>query len=181
VLNTNTGYKLIGRDANNCVNTDSVNIMVNPLPFKPVIYANKNYLQSNYSTGNQWFTGPVKIDTAIAQTFYPPVNGSYAVEYTNSKGCKATSDVYDFRYYSLTSTNYKNQFNIYPNPIAKQGRLFFEEPVIGSIQIYNALGQKVFEQNASSAEVSFIELDLNTTGLYWIKLGREGVYSFVVE
>jgi hypothetical protein len=181
VLNTNTGYKLIGRDANNCVNTDSVNIMVNPLPFKPVIYANKNYLQSNYSLGNQWFTGAVKIDSATAQTFYPPVNGSYAVEYTNSKGCKATSDVYDFRYYSLTSTNYKNQFNIYPNPIAKQGRLFFEEPVIGSIQIYNALGQKIFEQNASSVGVSFIVLDLNTTGLYWIKLGREGVYSFVVE
>jgi hypothetical protein len=81
----------------------------------------------------------------------------------------------------LTSTNYKKQFNVYPNPIAKQGRLFFEEPVIGSIQIYNALGQKIFEQNASSAGVNFIELDLNTTGLYWIKLGREGVYSFVVE
>jgi hypothetical protein len=181
VLNTNTGYKLIGRDANNCVNTDSVTIVVNTLPFKPVIYANKNYLQSNYSAGNQWFMGAIKIDSATAQTFYPPVNGSYAVEYTNSKGCKATSDVYDFRYYSLTSTNYKNQFNIYPNPIAKQGRLFFEEPVIGSIQIYNALGQKIFEQNASSVGVSFIVLDLNTTGLYWIKLGREGVYSFLVE
>jgi hypothetical protein len=181
VLNTNTGYKLIGRDANNCVNTDSVNIMVNPLPFKPVIYANKNYLQSNYSLGNQWYTGSVKIDSAIAKTFYPPVNGSYAVEYTNSKGCKAISDVYDFRYYSLTSANYKKQFNIYPNPIARPGRLFFEEPVIGSIQIYNAMGQKIFEQNASSEGVNFIELDLNTTGLYWIKLGREGVYSFVVE
>jgi hypothetical protein len=181
VLNTNTGYKLIGRDANNCVNTDSVTIVVNTLPFKPVIYANKNYLQSNYSAGNQWFMGAIKIDSATAQTFYPPVNGSYAVEYTNSKGCKATSDVYDFRYYSLTSTNYKNQFNIYPNPIAKQGRLFFEEPVIGSIQIYNALGQKIFEQNASSVGVRFIVLDLNTTGLYWIKLGREGVYSFLVE
>jgi hypothetical protein len=181
VLNTNTGYKLIGRDANNCVNSDSVTIVVNPLPFKPVIYANKNYLQSNYSTGNQWFSRAVKIDSAIAQTFYPPVNGSYAVEYTNSKGCKAISDVYDFRYYSLTSANYKKQFNIYPNPIARQGKLFFEKPVSGLIQIYDVLGQKVFEQNASSEGINFIELDLNTTGLYWIKLGREGVCSFVVE
>jgi hypothetical protein len=81
----------------------------------------------------------------------------------------------------LNSEQYGFSNNVYPNPIKMQGRLFFEEPVSGLIQIYDAFGQKVFEQNASIEGVSFIELDLKTAGLYWIKLGREGVYGLMVE
>jgi len=182
VLNANTGYKLIGRDANNCVNTDSVYIVVNPLPFKPVIYANKNYLQSNYSTGNQWYTGSVKIDSATAQTFYPPVNGSYAVEYTNAKGCKSISDVYDFRYYSLTSTNYSKQFKVYPNP--SSGILLFENQSndILTIQVIAGDGKLVYTNKNLQAGISEINLEYLGSGIYTVLLsGQSGGASVLVS
>ena len=174
VLNANTGYKLIGRDANNCVNTDSVFIVVNPLPFKPVIYANKNYLQSNYSTGNQWFTGSVKIDSATAQTFYPPVNGSYAVEYTNNKGCKAISDVYDFRYYSLTSIDYSSVFKVYPNP--SSGLFIFENLSndILNIQVIGSDGKLVYTQDSLQAGLNTIDLHGINSGLFVLKIYLNG-------
>jgi hypothetical protein len=170
MLNTNTGYKLIGRDANNCVNTDTVTVVVNPLPFKPVIYANKNYLQSNYSLGNQWFSGAVKIDSAIAQTFYPPVNGSYAVEYTNSKGCKAISDVYDFRYYSLTSIDYSNVFKVYPNP--SSGLFIFENLSndILTIQVVGSDGKLVYTQDNLQAGLNAFDLRGINSGLFVLKI-----------
>jgi len=182
VLNANTGYKIIGRDANNCVNTDSVYIVVNPLPFKPVIYANKNYLQSNYSAGNQWFTGSVKIDSATAQTFYPPVNGSYAVEYTNAKGCKSLSDVYDFRYYSLVSTNYSKQFKVYPNP--SSGILMFENQSndVLTIQVIASDGKLVYTNKNLQAGVSEINLEHLCSGIYTVLLsGQSGRASVLVS
>ena len=176
LLNANTGYQLIGRDTNNCVNTDSVNIVVNPLPFKPVIYANKNYLQSNYSIGNQWFSSSVKIDSAIAQTFYPPVNGSYAVEYTNNKGCKAVSDLYEFRYYSVNSTNYSNLFKVYPNP--STGVLMFEN--LGTdnflLQIYASDGQLVYEAGQLKQGLNEINLEHLSKGVYSVLLNHKDIH-----
>jgi hypothetical protein len=174
VLNANTGYKLIGRDANNCINTDSVTILVNPLPFKPAIYANKNYLQSNYSTGNQWFTGAVKIDTATSKTFYPPVNGSYAVEYTNAKGCKAISDDYDFRYYSLTSIDYSNVFKVYPNP--SSGLFIFENLSndILTIQVISSDGKLVYTHDNLQAGLNAFDLRGINSGLFVLKIYLNG-------
>ena len=70
---------------------------------------------------------------------------------------------------------------IYPNPIAKHGKLFFEKPVSGIIQIYDALGQNVFEKDFGLEELMFLELNLLNRGLYWINLGSAGFYSLMVE
>ena len=172
-----TGFKIIGKDSNTCTSSDSVYVSIDPLPFKPVIYANKNYLQSNYSTGNQWFTGSVKIDSATAQTFYPPVNGSYAVEYTNSKGCKAISEVYDFRYYSLTSIDYSNVFKVYPNP--SSGLFIFENLSndILSIQVIGSDGKLVYSQDNLQGGVSEINLVNLSSGIYTVLVNGQNVHA----
>jgi hypothetical protein len=147
-----------------------------------VIYANKNYLQSNYSAGNQWFMGAIKIDSATAQTFYPPVNGSYAVEYTNSKGCKAISDVYDFRYYSLASTNYSNQFKVYPNP--SSGILMFENQSndVLTIQVIASDGKLVYTNKNLQKGLSEINLEHLGSGIFTVLLsGQSGRASVLVS
>ena len=177
VMSKNSVFKLIGRDVNNCVNFDSVFVVVNALPSKPTIFANKNYLQSNYVIGNQWYVGSVKIDSATAQTFYPPINGTYAVEYTNNKGCKAISDAYDFRYYSLTLMDYSKSFEVYPNP--SSGLVFFinhgNKRV--NIQVISSDGQLVYTQDNFFEGKSVINLSHLNSGIYTVLVKGETVFA----
>ena len=124
----------------------------------------------------------MKIDSATAQIFYPPVNGSYAVEYTNAKGCKSISDVYDFRYYSLTSTNYSKQFKAYPNP--SSGILLFENQSndILTIQVIAGDGKLVYTNKNLQAGISEINLEYLGSGIYTVLLsGQSGGASVLVS
>jgi hypothetical protein len=105
----------------------------------------------------------------------------YSITDVNKCGYKISRNLSRKRLSDLNSVNHGFGNRLYPNPIAMQGKLFFEKPVSGLIQIYDALGQKVYEQNGSSEGVYFIELDLKTAGLYWINLGSAGVYGLLVE
>jgi hypothetical protein len=109
-------FKVVGIDSNACVNEDSVKVIVNPLPLKPQLYAEKARFYSSYPLRNQWYLNQIKIDSAINQYFYPPVYGLYQVEYTDLKGCKSKSETYDYKYVSIAEVPSIMNVVAYPNP-----------------------------------------------------------------
>jgi hypothetical protein len=133
-----------------------------------------------WSAANSTLGTSLKLNTDITFTTDSSIL-YYSITDVNKCGYKISRNLSRKRLSDLNSVQYGFSNNIYPNPIGVQGKLFFERPVIGLIEIYDALGQKVFEQDGSLEEIKFLQLDLKTAGLYWINLGSAGVYSFLVE
>ncbi|MEO8148718.1 MAG: PKD domain-containing protein, partial [Bacteroidia bacterium] len=85
-----TNYIVTGTDANGCIDTAMVNIVVNVLPVinlsNPVICPSSSVILNagNPGSGYQWSTG------VTSQSITTSVAGSYNVTVTNSFGCTAT-------------------------------------------------------------------------------------------
>jgi hypothetical protein len=84
-----------------CKSSSSLDtIIVNPLPVKPIISANKTgpicfgdsiILSSSASTGNQWYKNNIAIPAATGVSYTVGFSGVYADSISNSSGCKAGS------------------------------------------------------------------------------------------
>ncbi len=133
-----------------------------------------------WSAANSTLGISLKLNTDITFTTDSSIL-YYNITDANKCGYNISRNLSRKRLSSIAADQVLNSNLIYPNPTNGTGRLYFRKPVLGSIEIYDALGQKVYEQSAGSDGVYFIDLDLKAKGLYWIKLERERVYSFVVE
>lgn len=73
---------------------------------------------------------------------------------------------------TLSSENFSvNEFKLYPNPSKGTITIDFDQPIeIKSMQIYSALGQKVFESNAVVIPTNTIDLTFLKSGIYFIKM-----------
>lgn len=92
VANTSGSYTARAVDANGCSSAPSapINVVVNPLPAKPVISANgpvsfciggQVTLTSNQTSNNSWSTGQTTQGLVITSS------GKYTVRYTDNNGC----------------------------------------------------------------------------------------------
>lgn len=92
--NTNTVYHLQGTDTNNCVNYDSIQIAISPLPILTIITLDTVICENNllYLDGSSdinptqllWSTG----DSGITSMDYPNTNTIYTLYGTTLDGCK---------------------------------------------------------------------------------------------
>ncbi len=95
-----TGVYSLSVTENGCVGTETINIIVAPLPALPVITLNgpdvicegeSALLQSSYATGNQWSIDGATIAGSVGNAHLTFVGGLFTVTYTNGLGCSATS------------------------------------------------------------------------------------------
>jgi photosystem II stability/assembly factor-like uncharacterized protein len=99
--------KLIQANSLGCLDSIVKNIIINPLPIKPVITHLQNKLQSTLAMSYQWFYGGNPIQDEVNREYIPLLPGDYTVEITDSNGCSAMSDAYIMGNgpYLLTSNN----------------------------------------------------------------------------
>jgi hypothetical protein len=73
---------------------------------------------------------------------------------------------------TLSSENFsKNQFKLYPNPSKGTLTIDFDQSIeIKSLQIYSAVGQKVFEANAIVEPNTTINLSSFKPGIYFVNI-----------
>ncbi len=67
-----------------------------------------------------------------------------------------------------------NSINIYPNPASKDVNLSSEN-IINSIEVYNSLGQRIFQENVKSKEKS-IDISSFSKGVYIIGVSTDKGY-----
>lgn len=121
-----------------------------------------SYQWVNCNTGNSPISGE------NGQSFNVTVNGNYAVEVTQN-GCTTTSNCVNVTITGIESLNTKSLLSTYPNP--NKGVFNIESnEVIKTIQIYDALGKVVFNQNQhhdNKIQVNLVDLN---RGVYFIKV-----------
>lgn len=129
-------------------------------------------LQSNYSSGNQWYENDKIIEGAVLQSFAPSQSGTYTVKVNNS-GCVLSSDSFLF-VKSGENDPSLNEIKYYPNPT--DGIVQFETKmqVNNAVQVIDNLGKVVgifnFKDNSNGVLKGVYDFTNHSAGLYFIKM-----------
>jgi hypothetical protein len=140
-----------------------------------------NYTALTPNASYQWYYCYPwrRITNAQNQTFSTTTKGSYAV-IVSSLGCTDTSDCVALYSSGIQSLN-PNNFQIYPNPIQDNFTIQFgNEYKENSVEIYNALGQKIKSFNTKLNEIQ-VEMKDESRGIYLIKVNEIQVYKIIKE
>lgn len=158
-------------------------IIINPVPPKPSITRDSNFLISSSEYGNQWYLDGEKISEANEKKYEPLKPGFYQVIVKDSNGCDSEiSNPFNFGIndiQNLVSQKYSIKF--YPNPFS--GKLNFEminrHFNIIVLEIRNMFGNIIYKKEYSSDLIYIKEsLDLSgySSGIYSINLKIENLY-----
>ncbi len=88
-------YKIEITNEFGCKAVDSIEVIVHPLPDKPEISDDGEWLESSHAFEYQWHDRDGIIPGETGRRYFPPDTGIFFVEITNEHGCKAISDWYE--------------------------------------------------------------------------------------
>lgn len=152
-------------------------ILVNPTPPAPSITANAGVLTSSAATAYQWYMGGTLIPGATGQTYEPTQDGIYRVVITNSNGCTAESDPYNFTITGLSEGAERLGLSIKPNP--SNGRFFVESKLEGNnrVELTDLQGRQVLEGMRLQQGTNRIDASELTPGVYFMRfILKDGYY-----
>lgn len=158
--------------------SDTVTIEV--VVLTPNISINGAEIETGVFNSYQWLLDGNEITGAIGQSLTPLVAGDYQVLVSDGNGCSAISAVLYFVPGTVGMNEQRDMpFSVYPNPTNGMFRLDMKQSKAYSVEVYNALGQSVFHQQYSPANVALIEL--NSTGVYHLRVYIEDdIYVLIV-
>ncbi len=140
----------------------------------PTISQQGNALVSSAATGNQWYLNDSLMTDSTTQEIHPSSPGVYYTMISDANtGCVLTSNSI---VYSLTSGNANSRIGLKVGPIPSPGYLnvsfYLSSNANLSIELYDVLGERVYEQDYGEFTGSFSKT-LNTTlasGYYIMKI-----------
>ncbi len=175
-------YYVTGYDINSCEGTDSVEVIVHPLPAVPVITQDSVFLISSEPDGNQWYWGggggtliPGPNGTNDSLNYYLwGENGSYWVVFTDSNGCSAMSDTVLNAIIIVDVGMAENSAfgaNIYPNP--SNGLVYIElDRDAEELVMYDGAGKVILRKANVPAGVNEFDFSSLPVGMYMVQLVR---------
>lgn len=172
-------YTVTGIDGNNCSNTASKTITVNPLP--NITVSINGWTLSSNETGAalyQWINcgNNQAIGGAINKTYTATANGSYAV-IVSKNNCSDTSACITFSNVGIDESVYKkHSLAVYPNP--NTGDFIISSDEEGDFIIINELGQNIMSFNLNKNNRFTKNIANIDNGIYFI-IGN-GIHSKVV-
>lgn len=126
---------------------------------------NSTFQWLDCSNGNTAISGETNASFTATQ------NGDYAVELTQN-GCKDTSACITILGVGLESNQFTNQTIILsPNPTNGNFNIQFESNFSGVIEIYNSVGQSVYNNMVNDSQID-VSLDVSK-GIYLVRLTNE--------
>ncbi|HKR05297.1 MAG TPA: galactose oxidase-like domain-containing protein [Bacteroidia bacterium] len=148
-------------------------------------------LQANMGAGltYKWKKGANYISGAISSNYMATTAGTYKVEVTNSNSCSKTSSGVTVTVpcregEKLISQNPFN-FSVAPNPSRGEIILTFNNSInMGIVKIFNALNEKVFEEQILNESKKEIHLKNISAGIYFIKIyyeEKQYTKKFIIE
>ncbi|MEI6900493.1 MAG: aryl-sulfate sulfotransferase, partial [Bacteroidota bacterium] len=148
-----------------CSATDSVIVVVNPIPPIPTITSAGDSLISSSSSGNQWYLGGTLIPGATGQVYLPAQGGSYQVKVTLSGCSSLLSD--PFLFTGIAET-FPGVIRVFPNPTKGIIWINGSENNFSNykVEIYNLTGNRIFEETNSGR----IDLSCFSEGIYMINI-----------
>jgi hypothetical protein len=171
-----SSYSVVGVDANNCQDTATLLVTVNPLP---VVSTISDTLVCDYNVpvqlnvlGNAssfiWSNGTVGVSISISQA------GTYTV-IGELNGCTDSSSIvvvldaclgiYEEDLFALS---------YYPNPTQKEVYVSFNRPISATISILTMDGRVLFIDQLVNQSETILDFSSIATGSYLIKLDQNG-------
>jgi len=178
-------YTVVGIDSNGCSNTASQTVTVNQLPIVALTAAQANPVcggQDIVLTGTPaggTYTEIAGSPTALTgNTFNAPAQGTWTVEYayTDGNGCSDADaiDIVVNCMVGLEMIGSEGTMNVYPNPTNGNFTISSKGNINGSVQLFNELGQLVYEQAVTGVNKKQVEVKNLTPGTYQLKITSEG-------
>lgn len=170
-----TVYTVIGyKDGIGCSDTAQAIVAVNPIPATPVVTENLGTLTSSAMTGNYWYWNNSPIFGAYSQNFYCTLDGDYFVIITLN-GCSSNaSNIVHIVNAKVDEITNKEQFSLYPNPVAK--KLIVELSQKSEIEILNSEGL-VIKNIVAKEGITYIDVSEFPCGFYILKVKfNEGTF-----
>jgi hypothetical protein len=150
----------------NSLNSDSLQVTINPLPAAPVISTMVGTLSSSYSSGNQWYYNGSILSGQTGQTYSPSVNGNYYVIYTDAIGCQSSSDTLNVNFVGIEQYSQQGNISVSPNP--SKGIIKISGSNILRIDVYNPEGQLLLSDATPHNEEALLDLSNLKPGLYFL-------------
>lgn len=171
-----TAYTVYGLDANGCTDTDTITIVVNPLPNVTLSIPNDTAcfgggpitLSGESPAGGTWSGNGVS-----GNTFDPNAAGLgssvITYDYTDANGCSASANDNMLVDLCLDVTEVASaQMQLYPNPNAGEFTLTLAAAGETQITVYDALGQVISSER-------------RTSGTYNMYIAAPGIYTVIAE
>lgn len=126
--------------------TATLQLTVHPLPSTPIITQDGANLQSDATSGNQWYNQNGIIMGETNQFYEPVSNGDYYV-IVSSMGCQsAASNTINITFTQLHDTDAQHSIVLYPNPVVDELKLVNTSPKAAiRIQIYDTNGKLMYQ------------------------------------
>ena len=141
-------------------------------PATPTVTENMLTLTSSAATGNQWYLNGNTIIGATSQSYTTTQNGDYMVCVSNGNACSSCSTPYTVSTTGVVESSLAD-VNIFPNPA--NGQFILTVPINKyEIEIYTALGEKIYDKEETANNKPKTEIFINTAGLangiYFVRL-----------
>ncbi len=156
--------------------SDTVEIIFNSRPAKPVITRNGNTLTAPAAASWQWFLDGGAIPGATAQRYTVTRNGSYAVAVTNAHGCSAMSDTMHVTVLSAgIPPDPRLRIAIFPNPARDKVTVVVEGVRARqlSLRVTDMLGREVLRRSMlpdGSRQQLRLDLSGHAAGVYLLHI-----------
>lgn len=178
---TTSSYTVTGTGSNACINTATIQVVINPAPVMTLSSSASQTICSGeivtlYAAGANiynWSTGDITPKTIIT----PTITSTYQVTGTDANGCTATlsyQQVVDECVGLAANKVPSIGMKMYPNPTTTELIIKIEnESVSLSITIFNSLGQKMTEIKGI-ADAVYVPLDDYPVGIYLVSINSDG-------
>lgn len=167
-------YTFIGTDANGCIDSDSIDIIVNPNP-EITLTSTDEVFGDDGSIDLVVDGGPAPYiydwdndgtgDDDDTQSLTDLPGGTYTVVMTDANGCSTTATVTVGTQLSLADLNV-NQLFVYPNPT--QGQITISNSGHFSYQMTSLTGEMLFSGSATDTKI--LSLENYASGIYFVSV-----------
>ena len=161
-----------------CDSTVTISLTVLPAIDVTVTDMSPTLMANESGAAYQWLdcnNGNTVISGEINQNYTAAMNGSYAVEITQS-GCVDTSTCINLTTVGISELS-TPMINLYPNPVKNQLIIALEQNVDIQVTIVTVEGKLIY----SSTEMSKRKLTIDTShwdkGIYFVRLNNEKIHQ----
>ncbi|HRF79984.1 MAG TPA: S8/S53 family peptidase [Flavobacteriales bacterium] len=153
--------------------TDTLQLVISPLPAEPTISANASVLTSSPALNYQWLEGGQPIEGATTQEWTAYWPGSYQVMVTDANGCSSVSQPVPVLTVGVQENSQRGTA-VWPSPVRDVLYIVVPPTTTGAIhlRVFAADG-KLVEQQRTAYSGSTMELDVQdlAPGTYTISIG----------
>jgi hypothetical protein len=163
-------HNLVITDGNGCSFTQQF-FVPNITPEIPTGIWQSNdslFVVNNDSILYNWFMVGDSINVLSSENYFvPSTEGTYYVTLTNQYGCSVLSEPYNFIFNSTTNFSDLGSLRIFPNPTKSNFVIETKHPA--RIEIFEATGRKLFEENKYLMNFKFNQEDFSG-GIYYVRV-----------